>query len=89
MTITQCSYQHLNDNYTLVHCHFDVGEPRNIRCVKTEELLIDSSVFIGLNFSKALYIDTTKVPKIIKQIKLQDLFEEEIEEKEIIQLGLF
>lgn len=92
MTITECKYQHLDDGYSLIHCEFNVGNSRTIRCVKTEELKIDSSVFIGLKFSDSLYLDTTKQPIIKKKLNLVNLFDDEVEEEEIkenVQLGLF
>lgn len=91
MTITECKYQHLDDGYSLINCEFNVGNSRTIRCVKTEELKIDSSVFIGLKFSKGIDLDTTKQPIIKKKLNLVNLFDDEVEEeiKEDIQLGLF
>lgn len=91
MTVTACRYIDLKDGRSLVHCEFNVGEGRVIRCVKTEELLVDSSVFIGLKFSDSLYLDTTKEPVIKKKLNLVNLFDDEVEEeiKEDTQLGLF
>lgn len=91
MIVTQCTYQHLDDGYSLIHCEFNVGKERVIRCVKTEELLIDSSVFIGLKFNDSLYLDTTKQPIVKKKLNLISLFSDnEVENiKEDIQLGLF
>lgn len=90
MIITSCKYQHLDDGYSLIYCNFNVGQGRTIRCIKTEELLINSSVFIGLKFSKGIELDTTKQPIIKRKLNLVNLFNDEIEQiKENIQLGLF
>lgn len=91
MTVTSCRYIDLKDGRSLVHCEFDVGEGRVIRCVETKDLLIEPSTFIGLKFSDSLYLDTTKEPVIKKKLNLVNLFDDEVEEeiKEDTQLGLF
>lgn len=91
MTISKCRYLHLDNGDTIIICEYEDNRENPLRCVKTEDLKVDPSVFIGLKYNAGIDLDVTKQPVIKKKLNLVSLFDDEVEEeiKENVQLGLF
>lgn len=87
MIVTNCFYKHLNDGYTLINCSFTGDYSTVIRTVKTIDLIIEPSSFIGLKFEEAINLNTIKKIKIKKEVNINTLFDDI--KPENIQLGLF
>lgn len=65
MIITECIYlTNIISDYTFIKVKYNVKFEEILRVVKSNQLLVKPSAFIGLKREQAIQLDTTKVTKI-------------------------